>query len=271
MSIRSTGVGDPARTLSLLWRHKGMATTQRGPKQTLSVDEIVDAAVAIADAEGLDAVSMRRLAQTFDVAPMALYTYVPGKAELLDLMLDRVYAQMTRRRPREHTFRARIKAIADDNRALYVRHPWLSALSTHRPPLGPGVMAKYEHELCAFDGTGLGDVERDAALTFVLGFVAACARSASDARAAQRDSRMGDEAWWNENAPLLANISDAQAFPTAARVGRAAGEHHGAAYDADHAYTFGLARVLDGLDALIDRKATKAPVRARKGKGRSAR
>ncbi|MGH1552145.1 TetR/AcrR family transcriptional regulator [Streptomyces sp. L7] len=84
----SSGSGDIDRTLELLWDTGPRPS--RGPKPGLSVDRIVDAAIRIADEEGLDAVSMRRVATDLGTGAMSLYRYVPGKAELLDLMLDRV-------------------------------------------------------------------------------------------------------------------------------------------------------------------------------------
>ena len=83
------------------------------------------------------------------------------------------------------SWRERLLAVAEENRALYEAHPWLASVSTVRPPLGPGVMAKYEHELRALEGLGLGDVQMDASLTFLLSFVQACARGALDTRAAR--------------------------------------------------------------------------------------
>jgi AcrR family transcriptional regulator len=250
-----SSTGDPARTLQLLWRREHEpAANQRGPRQTQSVDKIVDAAIALADAEGLSVVTMRRVAQALGVAPMSLYTYVPGKAELIDLMLDTVYAHMPRSEPADSGWRARLSAVADDNRALYERHPWLAAVSTSRPPLGPGVTAKYEHELRALDGIGLDDVTMDSALTFLLGFVETCARSAADIRAAQHESALSDAEWWAANEPLLAKVFDAGKYPLASRVGSAAGAAQGGAYNADHAYAFGLRRVLDGLAALIEQR-----------------
>jgi AcrR family transcriptional regulator len=215
----------------------------------------VGTAVSLAGAEGLDAVTIRRVAQALGVAPMTLYTYVPGKDELLDLMLDAVYGAMTRTDTAGQPWRIRLEAIAHENRALYEAHPWAAHVSTSRPPLGPGLMAKYEHELQAFDGTGLDDVERDAALTYLLGFVQSTARAAADAQAARRESKMSDEQWWAANAPLLARVFDETKYPTAARVGAAAGAAHGGAYHPDHAYDFGLACVLNGLGVLIDRRA----------------
>ncbi|PZS39906.1 MAG: TetR family transcriptional regulator, partial [Pseudonocardiales bacterium] len=77
MSVQRSGAGDPARTLQLLWRDPA-AVPRHGPRQRLSIDAVVDAAIELADAESLDAVTMRRVAQTLGVVPMTLYTYVPG-------------------------------------------------------------------------------------------------------------------------------------------------------------------------------------------------
>ncbi|MEU6095026.1 TetR/AcrR family transcriptional regulator [Streptomyces sp. NPDC047079] len=252
MPTERTSAGDPARTLQLLWRHSG-ADRRRGPRRGLSVDAVVEAATAIADTEGLDSVTMRRVAQELGVVPMTLYTYVPGKAELLDLMLDAAYARMPRTDTTGEPWYRRVTAVAEENKALFERHPWAATVSTARPPLGPGLMAKYEHELSALDGLGLSDVEMDDCLTYLLTFVGACARAAADARSAQHDSTMNDRQWWEANAPLLARVLDQDAYPTAVRVGAAAGAAHGTAYDPDHAYTFGLQRALDAFAALIDR------------------
>ena len=114
-------------------------------------------------------------------------------------------------------------------------------------------MTKYERELRAFDGLGLDDLAMDAALTFLLDFVRSSSLSAQHAGQERRDSGMTDEQWWAAHAPLLERVLDPGAYPTAARVGTAAGSAHGGAYSADHAWEFGLERVLDGLAALIDR------------------
>lgn len=246
-----TGAGDPARTLRLLWRDPA-ATPRHGPRQGLTVDQIVTAATALADADGLDAVTMRRLADNLGVVPMTLYTYVPGKAELLDLMLDAAYQRMPRTDITGQPWRQRVAAIAAENRALFEAHPWAAAITTGRPPLGPGLMAKYEHELAALDGIGLGDIQMDAALTHLLTFVQAWARATADAEATRRDTAMDEEQWWAASGPLLEKVLDPGAYPLAARVGTAAGTAHRAAYDPHHAYDFGLQTILDGLTALIE-------------------
>jgi AcrR family transcriptional regulator len=250
--VERSSAGDPARTLELLWRDRTTRTSRRGPRQGLTIDQVATAAVDMADAEGLPAVTMRRVAKALGVAPMSLYTYVPGKAELLDLMLDSIYAEMPHTNLSDMPWRDRVIAIAEANRDLYQRHPWAATVSISRPPLGPGMMAKYEHELTAFTGLGLDDLDMDAALTFVLGFVQASARATLEATSAQRYSAMTDEQWWTANEPFLARVFDPTIYPTAARVGAAAGAAYHGAYSPSHAYDFGLQRILDGLAALIE-------------------
>jgi AcrR family transcriptional regulator len=236
--------------LELLWR--AAPESGRGPRKGLTVDEVVTAAISLADAEGLDAVTVRRLAQELGKAPMTLYTYVPGKTELVSLMLDSLFEGM--KRPKATgSWRERLAAVARDNYALYRAHPWAAAASPSRPPLGPGQCAKYEHELQALEGLGLSDVEMDDALAYLLAFVRTAAQDAAQSEAEREASGMNDQEWWEANGPLLAKVLDPERFPTAVRVGQAAGEAHDAAYDAEHAFAFGLERTLDGLGSLIQR------------------
>jgi AcrR family transcriptional regulator len=246
-----SSAGDPARTLALLWRDPD-AVPRRGPSRRVDLDAVVAAAVALADERGLDAVTMRAVAQATGVAPMTLYTYVPGKAELLDLMLDSTYGAMPRTGTHGRPWRERVAAVADENLALHLGHPWTVEVSTLRPPLGPGAIGKYEHELAAFDGLGLTDPEMDDCLTYLLGFVHTAARATLDADAAREDSATDDAGWWADAGPLLARVLDPQAFPLASRVGSAAGAARGSALDPAHAYRFGLGRTLAGLAALVE-------------------
>lgn len=241
------GSGDPARSLALLWRTSERSS--RKGKPDLSVDAIVRAAIELADTAGFAAVSMRRVAERLKVGTMSLYTYIPGKAELLDVMLDTVYNETTE--PTQDTWRARLEHIARENLALYERHPWLTQVATSRPVLGPNAIAKYDRELRAIDGIGLSDVEMDSVLTLVHGYVHGAARWAADAAAAEQSTGMSDEQWWYAHAPFLERIMDGRRYPVAARVGTAAGEAHQAAYNPRHAFEFGLRRVLDGIAMLV--------------------
>jgi AcrR family transcriptional regulator len=242
--------------MELLWGVQ--ERPRRGPRPRLTVEQITRAAIEVADAEELATLSMRQVAEPLGVAVMSLYTYVPGKAELVDLMLDTVVGETARPDDVPGGWRGRLTQLARENWALFHRHPWLLQVSTGRPTLGPGVMAKYEYELRAVEGVGLTDVEMDSVLTLVLGHVERAARRSVEAVQAVQRSGLTDEQWWRAQVPYLEKVFDAARFPTAARVGAAAGEAHGAAYSPEHAFEFGLERVLDGIAVLVSSRATGA-------------
>ena len=248
-----SGAGDPARSMALLWPDsEPRGRPGPGPQPSRTVTEIVRTAIELADAEGLGAASMRRIAQRLGVGTMSIYTYVPAKAELLDAMLDTVYSEVGTTVDGSD-WRARLERVARDNWALYRRHPWLLQVATGRPPMGPNLIAKYERELAAVDGVGLSDVEMDSVIMLVNGFVHGAARGAAEARAVAVETGVSDGQWWAAIAPYLDKVFDPSAYPVASRVGAAAGEEHGAAYDFEHAFEFGLARLLDGVAVLIER------------------
>lgn len=252
MTTDFTGGGDPARSIELLWGLR--EGTRPGPRPRFTVAEVAAAAIAIADADGLGALSMRKVAERLGVSPMSLYTYVPGKAELIDLMFDTVLAAGDGDAGVEmagENWRARLEWVARDNFARYLRHPWLLQVATSRPPLGPNVVAKYDRDLQAVDGIGLGDIEMDLVVQMVGDYVHGAARTAVAATQVAQRTGLTDEQWWERAAPVLEKVLDPAATPTASRVGAAAGAEYNAAVDPARAFEFGLARLLDGVTALI--------------------
>jgi AcrR family transcriptional regulator len=250
MVLEYSGGGDPQRTMALLWGIGKKPT--RGPKPGLSVGRIVSAAVEVADAEGLAALSMRRVADRLGIGTMSLYTYVPGKAELIDVMLDTVVGEVAESGDVEPGWRAGLERIARDNWALYHRHPWmLQVVATSRPPLGPNVIAKYDRELRAVDGIGLTEVEMDSVLILVLEHAQGAARRSVEVTEAEKRTGKTDDEWWLANEPLLEKVFDPNLYPTASRVGSAAADAYGSAYDPEYAFEFGLQRILDGVEALV--------------------
>lgn len=253
MIEESTGLGDPDRTLALLWRHRlGVPQGSRGPRQKYSVDQVVDAAVALADSGGIDALSMRNVAERLGTRVMSLYTYVPGKAELIDLMVDAVHLDIPIPENSPEGWRAKLEAVARDNWELYRRHPWLLQVDLTRPPLGPGMCGRYEHQLRAVDGIGLSDLDMDSIVTLVGGFVTGAARTAAAARRLAEASAITDAQWWDANAPVLDRVMDDSPYPITGRVGVTVGELFNAASNPEHAWEFGLARVLDGIEQYIE-------------------
>jgi AcrR family transcriptional regulator len=213
--------------------------------------------MSLADAGGLQGLTMRALAQALHVSPMALYGYVPSRSDLLVLMLDRAYATMNRRDERAGGWRARIEAVARDHRDLLLRHPWIAELPATRPPPGPGQAAKYDRDLSAFDGLGLGALETDRTLAAVLDLASGSARQALAAQGERRASGLTDEAWWASVAPHLDRVFDPDRFPVAARIGTAAATEAGNAYDSDATFELGLTLMLDGLEERLRQRGAR--------------
>jgi AcrR family transcriptional regulator len=254
MTVEYSGSGDPGRTMALLWGTGKKPS--RGPKPALSVERIVGAAIEVADKEGLAALSMRRVADGLGIGTMSLYTYVPGKAELLDVMLDVVLGEAEVPDDVAGGWRERLEAVARENWALFHRHPWVLQVATvNRPPLGPNVIAKYDRELRAVDGIGLTEVEMDSVLALVLEHVQGAARRSVEVSQAEQRTGMTDDEWWLANEPLLQKVFDPDRYPTASRVGPVAATAYGAAYAPEHAFEFGLQRILDGIEAFIEARS----------------
>lgn len=243
-----SGRGDPTVTLSLLWGQE--APARRGRKPGLTPAQVGAAALAIADAQGLQGLSMRVLSEALGVSTMALYRYVPGKAELLDLIIDLAYAELPDAPIGDAHWTRRLESVARDEWKLYLAHPWLLEVSTYRAALGPHGLRKYERELQAIAGAGLGDLEMDLAIASLSGFVRGAARSAIEGRGAFQHTGQTNEAWWAANAALLAKLVRADDFPLASRVGTAVGQAYGGVADPQAIFEFGLARHIDGIRLL---------------------
>ncbi|WP_332687010.1 TetR/AcrR family transcriptional regulator [Devosia sp.] len=247
------GRGDPIRTLQLMWgRAEG---PKRGPKAKVAVADLVAAAVAIADAEGIEAVSTRRVAEAVGISPMSFYTHIPDKAVLLDLMLDGAAGLRIEEAPRfdPAQWRANVTFVASAFREFYITHPWVLQISTHRPVLGPHTMRAYDIFLSAFEGLGLDEVEMDMSVTMVANYVHGAARDVARSRMVKEQTGLSDDEWWYTIAPFLETI-DYTPYPVAARVGPVVGELYGLG-DPDRAFNFGLERILEGLAILIEGKA----------------
>lgn len=251
--------------MELLWEMGDGPT--RGPKPGLSVQAIVTAAIELADAEGLGALSMRRVAERLGKSAMALYTYVPGKAELLDLMLDAALGELPATYPLAHGWRAAVEASARDGWDFYERHPWVLQISGARALLGPHEFDLYETQLRLFDGLGLSGVEMMRIVAVVHGFVRGSAKAVSDARTAEQATGLSDDDWWNARAPLLDELSGVEWGERYPMITRLEAEHafeqldrpdDGTPYtvrDALDTFEFGLQRLLDGIETFIEARS----------------
>ncbi|GAA4682927.1 TetR/AcrR family transcriptional regulator [Nocardioides nanhaiensis] len=238
-----------ARSLvDLLWRDHPEAPRggSRGPESRVSTGEVVAAALDLADSGGLAEVTVRRLGAHLGISAMSVYTHVGSRDDLLVLMADAAHAQMDLPAFGRAGWRTRCRRVAEANRAQLLARAWLLDVDDDRTVLGPGTIAKYDHELQAFEGLGLDDVARDAALTLLLDLARSSARVAR--RRPTTGTNVGAEEWARWGPALGRYLGDAH--PLAQRVGGAAGAAMGAASSPDHAWRFALERVLDGLSSL---------------------
>jgi AcrR family transcriptional regulator len=146
-----------------------------GP-QPLSREAIVLAAIEIADADGLEAVSIRRLATKLDARPMSLYSHIGRKGDLIDLMVDEVMAgAVIPGGPPTDDWREALRQIAQRTRESTRAHPWMIAAAFHRPFLGPNALRHIDQSLAAVSELPLSPERKRAVLlavdTYTLGFV----------------------------------------------------------------------------------------------------
>ncbi|MGW5676021.1 TetR/AcrR family transcriptional regulator [Streptomyces sp. NPDC003860] len=253
MTTETSGSGDIARTLELLW---GTAERpSRGPKPGLTLDAIVAAAVDVADSEGIGAVSMRRIAAELGTGTMSLYRYVPGKAELLDLMLDRVSAPDPWEPPpagEVPDWRAAVERLAHSYRDLYQKHPWLLRVNQARSVLGPSTLGGLEAALTGLQGLQLRDAEKISVIISVQSLVTGVVRMEADAKDAAEETGLGHYEFWSAQRPFLERAMASGDYPMMANM-----DDDTFSEEFDH-FEFGLAMLIGGLEALVQR-STESP------------
>ncbi|GAB3697327.1 TetR/AcrR family transcriptional regulator C-terminal domain-containing protein [Actinocorallia lasiicapitis] len=240
---------DPGRTLALLWG-TAQAPPARGPKPKTTLEEVVEAAIEIADAEGLDALSMRRVAERLGLGTMSVYTYVPGRTELLHLMYDRAVGP-TPPLPEGTSWRQALHLYARMGRDLAVAHPWTLRLS------GPGLLlmspnttARSDAVYAALAPLGLSGSDCYAIAASVEGYVRGVSQSTADLDLAFTDPA-DYETWWAEATPHLTELITRERFPHLYAIWETG------AFDApvDHAFAYGLDRLLDGIERDLDARS----------------
>jgi AcrR family transcriptional regulator len=240
--------------LDLLWGRRGGG--RRGPRPGLSVEAIIEAAIRLADAEGLEAVSMARVAQLLGFTTMSLYRYVTSKDELLQLMWN-ASAQGAESLVLEgQGWRPRLRHWALAQREGMDRHPWITQMPLSAPPLAPNSMTFVERGLEAMDGTGLADQDKLRVIGLLSSYTLSEARMAHDAaRAAEQARTQGTGAPAPDFEALLRELIDEQHYPRLYRIAWSAENLEPAdpAENERREFEFGIDVILDGVQALIDR------------------
>lgn len=236
--------------LDLIWGRTPRRV--RGPRPSLTLERITDVAIELADASGLEAVSMKRLAERLQVGTMTLYTYVPDKATLLALMLDRAVGEAALPEAVED-WREQLRQSAEVLLALYRRHPWAMQIDIEGPPLAPNQLRYLESLLQALSKTGLGRKEMlDTALSLTY-FVLGAAKTTSGLLDAERTSSLSHEEIRERRAEAVRRVLDPAEFPLAreAMTASADGSPPGGLWDS-LGFAFGLDRFIDGIAAYAE-------------------
>ena len=226
----------------------GSARGARPAARASTRDGLVAAAVRVADAEGLPAVSMRRLAGETGVPTMSLYRHVTDKEELLLLMMDRVFAAYPLPDPAPDGPRARLEALSRLQWTMYRRHPWLAqAVSFTRPLLAPHAMAHTEWAMRALDGHGLGAHRLFLTAVMLANYVRGTAVNLEAEAQAEQETGLTDEQWMNAQQDRFAAVLAGGGFPMMERYVTGPDADFGL----DELMEYGLQRLLDGIDRVI--------------------
>lgn len=220
----------------------------KGPAPSHSRAEITAAAIAIADGEGIDAVSMRSVATKLGAGTATLYRYLARKDDLLDLMADAVEGEDGGPPPLSGDWRQDLRTLAARTRSIIHRHPWVAVLTAGRPTLGPNGLRLVEHTLGAIDGLGLGIDEMLVSAETVQAFVRGYTLGELAEQEAIRRSGVDREQWMAAHAPYIRQVIAEGHHPLVTKVVFDAETPH--ADDSDErGFVLGLERVLDGIAA----------------------
>jgi len=238
--------------MSIWMRPERPQRSTPGPRPAYSRARITETAVAIADAEGLDAASMRRIAAELGTGAMSLYRYVPRREDLIELMVDAVTGEMDLPDRPTGDWRADLSLLAHERRALWRRHPWLASLTEGHPVWGPNSLRVLEFAYGAIDGFGLPIDEITSLIGLMSGYVAGVVRTevgwAEEARRTNVDMRQ----WMSDIGPYVHRILATGEYPMFARVIE---ETRTPWMEPDARFQYGLDRVLDSIAATLPDKA----------------
>jgi AcrR family transcriptional regulator len=225
--------------------------TPRPSDNGLTLERIVEAATAVADRDGADALSMRRTAEELGAGVMSLYRHVHAKEQLIDLVVDAAFASSPLPEHGPEGWRAKLELSARQEWAVYEQRPWVAPLvaSTTRPPIAVNLMHYTDWRMRALDGQGL-DADQTiqvavALSTFVQGAALALAH---EDRVLASESGTQD-LWQAARRQALQAAFDSGRLPLVSRFGAEAAR----ASRPRAVFDFGLARLLDGIEGLTSR------------------
>lgn len=244
---------DPLR-VELLWDLK--EPSRKGPKPSLTVEQIAEAGIDIADQEGLDALSMQRLADELEVGTMTLYTYIPDKNALLEVMLNLAYTDALPHSSnagwRQHLEEGALGAME-----AYQKHPWALRVFVAGPPTGPSQIRFLEDALQAMSETGLDDWEKLDVVMAITSYVRGAAHISVGIIEYVSRSGLSAEQMSVEYAKAYTRVLDPMKFPISAPLLTGSPDNPPPPDSYDYGFRYGLDRLLDGIERRIESKANE--------------
>lgn len=232
------------RGVALAW---GVAADpQRGPKREMSVEKIVDAAVELADAEGLGAVSMAAVAARLGYTPMSLYRYVNAKDDLILLMQESATGLPPVSLRDGSGWRERLRAIFRTQLDIYLSHPWMLDIPITGSPITPNSSAWMDVSLDALSETALTQIERMAVTLLVTGHTRWYGTILAAYAAVSRSTGLTPEQITVQEAEIFDSLITAEEFPALRKAVEA-----GVFRTEDDPFTFGIERILDGIATYV--------------------
>ncbi|GLW11899.1 TetR family transcriptional regulator [Microtetraspora sp. NBRC 13810] len=217
----------------------------RGRPPSYSRAQIAEAAIAIADEHGIDAVSMRKVAAALGTGAMSLYRYVENKQALCQMMLDHIVGEIGLPEP-TGDWQADLRAVAERQRATQLAHPWLAGMAAGRPAMGPNVLRMLEHSMAVLDGLGLSLEDMLETYSLVSSWVNGFVQEELTERDIRRGTGLDEQGWQRSLAPHLETLTANGEYPYFTRILR-----EGADHDFDTRFTRGLTRILTGIAATL--------------------
>ena len=257
------GQSDVRRSMALLWRaaQDPSERTAPGPKPELSVDLVVDTAIAVADEQGLAALSMKAVGARLGRTAMSLYTYVASKNELIELMYDQAFGELAEaaEQAEEQPWREAVTACCQRLWDFYLRHPWTLEISQARPVLGPNEYRHFESVAAVLHGAGLAPDQISSTFGSLFNLVGGFVRTAAESRQALAATGVPEDQWWYARSGQLEEIATdfPTRFPTLtlmAEAGAFSNENENEPYleqEAWETFRFGLGALLDGVEGRI--------------------
>ncbi|KAB2349095.1 TetR/AcrR family transcriptional regulator [Actinomadura rudentiformis] len=220
----------------------------RGPRPAYSRAQITEAAVRIADAEGVEAATMRRIAAEIGAGAMSLYRYVPSRDDLIELMVDRIEGEQNLPARPTGDWRADLALLAEETRAMWLRHPWVATLQRARPAVGPNQLRIIEFAMGTLD-VGLPIDEVLGLINILNGYIERTVRGELMWVEESRRSGIGESDWMARNGPYVRQLMASGDYPMFTRIVLDARQPH---MDPEERFRYGLERVLDCIAVAVE-------------------